>query len=202
MWQSFWVELWWQNWSPSSPRAVRATPLTSPVRCQEIWRIPGTLRAGHVKLSVFTPAAPVFLYPCERLGWEREAPAFLDGREGYVFIHSGNTCEEELHGTTSPCWERKCWREEGLEEHAWLLISSTWRKWLFHVKCVFPRVSVLYRWWWISSCTPPFSASFFLSLQGRKTANMTPGEGGALILSAVILFFLQFLVIFNLLSPP
>lgn len=130
-----WVEIWWQNWSPSSPWAIRATLLLSPIHCQK-YGASLAPKAGCVRLSVFTPAAPVLLYLCER-----EAPACFSGLRGYLFIHFGNTCVKMSY--MAP-WalakrekQRKWWWEKCLEENAWPLISSTWRKWLFHVKCVF-----------------------------------------------------------------
>lgn len=74
----------------------------------------------------------VKLHPCSAcfalsiaFGCEREAPACKSATSLFVLATPRRLA---WHHSPLPREKRQRWREDGLEERAWLLISSTWRK--------------------------------------------------------------------------
>lgn len=192
-----WAELWWQNWSPSSLRAIRATPFCSLPYAVKNMVHPWLLKSRMcqaVSLQPCTTRACVFLSLWALLGCEDKSPCKSQWTKKKSFIHFANSCVRTSY-TMSPCWEREM--REGVRFRGACMVAN-----LLHMEemafpckmCFFPHVSLLYWWWWWISARslylltlPPVSASSFLSLQGRETANRHQGREHVLILSARLL---------------
>lgn len=201
------TELWWQNWCPNSPWLLER-PFCSLLCCQK-YCASLALRKQDVSSCQSSPLQRLFsLHLCERWGVRgRPLLSSMSKRATSSFILSTLVLRRVAWHHESLLREkegRKWWKEKGLEAHAWLLISSTCRKWLFHGKCVFPHVSLLYLWWWISAWTTPppspfVSASSFLSLQGRKTAKRNQGRNTLSSFQLFSSFYLYNLLLFSFL---
>ncbi len=173
-----------------SPWAIRAALFALSRTLSKIWRIPGKLDVSSCQFSPLQRL--LFLYLCERWGVRgRPLLASVDKRATSLFILATLVLRRVAWHHELSLREKRREMMEG-ERFGRACMAAN----LLHMEemafpCKMCFSSCL-------SCTdddesqhaPPFvSASSFLSLQGRETANRHQGREYALILSAVPLVF-------------
>lgn len=167
-----WAEHWWQNWSPSSLGAIRATPFCSlPYAVRNMvhpWLLKSRM-CQAVSLQPCTIQACVFPSLWVLLGCEDRSPCKSQWTKK-SFIHFANSYVKTSY-TMSPCWEREM--REGVRFRGACMVANLLHmeemafpcKMCFFSTCVSPVLMMMMNLSTFPlSSNPPARLRLFLSL--------------------------------------